>query len=131
MPRGDRTGPLGQGPMTGRGMGYCRGTGVAGFLTSRFGVGAGRGGGWGGGRGRGWRWRNVFHATGLTAAQRAAQGAAAAPAENAVPTMPAAPAAAQTAPERPPELAQLQQQADELARALDEIRQRIAAIQGQ
>jgi hypothetical protein len=23
MPRGDGTGPLGQGPMTGRGMGYC------------------------------------------------------------------------------------------------------------
>ena len=24
MPQGDRTGPRGMGPMTGRGMGYCR-----------------------------------------------------------------------------------------------------------
>ncbi|RKD31182.1 DUF5320 domain-containing protein [Thermohalobacter berrensis] len=27
MPRGDRTGPYGEGPVTGRGMGYCRGFG--------------------------------------------------------------------------------------------------------
>ena len=27
MPGGDRTGPLGQGPMTGRGAGYCGGFG--------------------------------------------------------------------------------------------------------
>ncbi len=25
MPRGDRTGPMGQGPVTGRGLGYCSG----------------------------------------------------------------------------------------------------------
>jgi hypothetical protein len=39
MPGGDRTGPLGKGPMTGRGMGYC--TGVTGF--GRFGKSRGRG----------------------------------------------------------------------------------------
>ena len=41
MPGGDRTGPLGQGPVTGRGMGFCRGFG-GGF---RRGPGYGRGGG--------------------------------------------------------------------------------------
>ncbi|MGM0681979.1 MAG: DUF5320 domain-containing protein [Thermodesulfobacteriota bacterium] len=40
MPRGDRTGPQGQGPMTGRGMGKCGGK-------------AGQGRGQGIGRGRG------------------------------------------------------------------------------
>lgn len=32
MPRGDRTGPMGYGPMTGRGAGFCTG-----FAASRFG----------------------------------------------------------------------------------------------
>ena len=40
MPQGDGTGPAGQGPMTGRGMGYC-----AGYDVPRF------------GRGRGFAWR--------------------------------------------------------------------------
>lgn len=31
MPRGDRTGPVGMGPMTGRGQGYCAGSQVPGF----------------------------------------------------------------------------------------------------
>ena len=48
MPRGDRTGPNGQGPMTGRGLGPC-GRG--------FGVRRGFGGGRGRGFGRGFRWR--------------------------------------------------------------------------
>ena len=55
MPRGDRTGPAGAGPMTGRGAGYCAGFPAPGF-AQRFG---GWGGGWGGGwrgRGRGWGW---------------------------------------------------------------------------
>jgi len=57
MPAGDRTGPLGLGPMTGRGMGYCGGFGMPGFMNPwpRWGFG------WG--RGRGWRWR--FWATGV------------------------------------------------------------------
>ena len=33
MPRGDGTGPMGMGPMTGRGMGYCTG-----YSSSRFAV---------------------------------------------------------------------------------------------
>jgi len=54
MPRGDRTGPLGQGPMTGRGLGYCAGYSVPGFANPA-GAGMGRGMAWGrgGGLGRG------------------------------------------------------------------------------
>ena len=47
MPGGDRTGPLGAGPRTGRGLGYCSGNPYPGWV-----YGPGRG--WGFGRGRGW-----------------------------------------------------------------------------
>ena len=53
MPRGNRTGPTGLGPMTGRGMGYCAGYGQPGFMTPGFGGGRG----WGRGSGRGFGWR--------------------------------------------------------------------------
>ncbi|MFC1552265.1 DUF5320 domain-containing protein [Candidatus Latescibacterota bacterium] len=55
MPRGDRTGPNGMGPMTGRGAGYCAGFSVPGFMSplGRQGQGFFRGGGRGGGRGFG------------------------------------------------------------------------------
>lgn len=52
MPGGDRTGPLGAGPMTGRGAGYCAGYGVPGYANPTFGRGLGRGFGRGFGRGR-------------------------------------------------------------------------------
>lgn len=48
MPGGDRTGPLGEGPMTGRQLGYGAGFNSPGY-TQGFGFGRGRGGG----RGRG------------------------------------------------------------------------------
>lgn len=66
MPRGDRTGPAGQGPMTGRGAGYCTGYSVPGFMNpgpGRGGAGFGLGRGFfgrGGGRG----WRNMNYAAG-------------------------------------------------------------------
>ena len=61
MPGGDRTGPLGAGPMTGRGLGYCAGYGIPGFAHG----GGGRGfGGRGMGRGRGGGWRHGFHGMG-------------------------------------------------------------------
>lgn len=72
MPGGDRTGPMGMGPMTGRAAGYCAGYAVPGYANAvpgrgygmGFGRGRGRGGGaWGRGGGRGWR--NRFYATGL------------------------------------------------------------------
>jgi len=55
MPRGDRTGPYGMGPMTGRAAGYCAGAGVPGFMNPAF----GRGRGLGFGRSRGF-WNQGF-----------------------------------------------------------------------
>jgi len=58
MPGGDRRGPLGQGPMTGRGGGFCAGYAMPGYMNT-----CGRGFFRGGGRGRGFR--RWFFATGL------------------------------------------------------------------
>ena len=69
MPRGDRTGPSGEGPTTGRGMGYCTGNNHPGFDNPRSiggrgygrrfhgGTGYGRGAGFGFGQGYG----NYYH----------------------------------------------------------------------
>jgi hypothetical protein len=70
MPGGDRTGPTGMGPMTGRAAGYCAGYPAPGYANPAFGRGFGFGRGRGGGRGR----RNWFYATGLTGWQRGAYG---------------------------------------------------------
>lgn len=51
MPRGDRTGRDGLGPMTGRGLGYCAGFDSPGYMQGGAPFGAGRG--WFAGRGRG------------------------------------------------------------------------------
>lgn len=65
MPRGDGTGPLGLGPMTGRAAGYCAGYSVPGYLNPIPGRGFwGVGRSWFG-RGGGHGWRNWFYATGL------------------------------------------------------------------
>jgi hypothetical protein len=71
MPGGDRTGPVGMGPMTGRGAGFCAGYSVPGYLNpipGRGWYGVGRGGfPRGGGRGRafggghGWWGRGGFY----------------------------------------------------------------------
>ena len=57
MPAGDRTGPNGEGPMTGRRMGYCSDSDVNDGRFGSFGFGRGRGQGRGfrsgGGRGMG------------------------------------------------------------------------------
>jgi len=58
MPRGDGTGPMGLGPMTGRAAGYCAGYPVPGFMNpygGRLGLGFGYGRGYGRGFGRGFR----------------------------------------------------------------------------
>jgi hypothetical protein len=60
MPLGDRTGPAGMGPMTGRGAGYCAGYSVPGYMNPGF----GRGGGFGRGWGRGFGWRRAGYAYG-------------------------------------------------------------------
>lgn len=73
MPGGNGTGPMGMGPMTGRGAGFCAGNAVPGYANpvggrGFFGFGRGRGfGGRGGGRG----WRNQFYATGVPGSVRA------------------------------------------------------------
>jgi hypothetical protein len=60
MPRGDGTGPMGMGPMTGRAAGYCVEYATPGFMNTLPGRGMGGGRGWGRGfgrgmgRGRGW-----------------------------------------------------------------------------
>ena len=73
MPWGDRTGPLGLGPRTGRGLGYCSGYPYPGYMNpiGRGWWGFGRGRGWFGGWGRGWRHRHWFYATGLPGWARA------------------------------------------------------------
>ena len=70
MPQGDRSGPMGMGPRTGRAAGYCAGHPAAGYANPLPGRGAYGGGGGRGGRGH----RNWYYATGLTGWQRAAQG---------------------------------------------------------
>ena len=71
MPRGDRTGPAGMGPMTGRAAGYCAGYSVPGYMNPVGGRGYwGAGRGRGSGRGR----RNWFYATGLPGWARTAYG---------------------------------------------------------
>ncbi|GAB4335500.1 MAG: DUF5320 domain-containing protein [Candidatus Abyssubacteria bacterium] len=119
MPGGDRTGPMGLGPMTGRGAGYCAGFPTAGFMNPVPGRGF-----WGGGRGRGFwgrggggrGWRHWFYATGLPGWVRAGWGAA--------PYGPYwwPPAPALT---REQEMELLRQQAEYFNEALDDIKQRI------
>ncbi len=99
MPRGDRTGPMGMGPMTGRGAGYCAGYDAPGNMNPVAGRAFGRG--WGGGRG--WRWRNRYYATGL-------------------PGWGAPPTKAQTSQA-------LKQQAEWLKEQLDDINQRLQELE--
>ena len=64
MPRGDGTGPMGNGPMTGRGAGFCAGVGMPGAASAfgRFGGFGCRRGVGGGMRGAGMQARNRFMA---------------------------------------------------------------------
>jgi hypothetical protein len=74
MPRGDKTGPLGQGPLTGRGAGPCVSGSSKGVLGQKlagdtgqsgfrgwFGLGLGRGRGGFSGGGNRRRWFNWFN----------------------------------------------------------------------
>lgn len=80
MPRGDGTGPVGMGPMTGRRAGYCAGAHEPGFLNRAWGnrhYCGGHSGGWGKGhcdgtRGGGWGHRFRYHETGQPGWQRSA-----------------------------------------------------------
>lgn len=121
MPAGDGTGPMGRGPMTGRGAGFCAGYGVPGSMNSipgrGFGMGFGRGCGMGRGGGRGWR--NMFYATGLTGWQRAAAGS---PMAGRVPPY-------ASAPTREQQLEAMKGQAEYFESALGGLRKRIAELE--
>ena len=57
MPVGDRTGPRGMGPMSGKAAGYCVGQQIPGYASPGYDSGMGRDYGRGFGRGRGRRFR--------------------------------------------------------------------------
>ena len=128
MPGGDRTGPAGLGPMTGRAAGYCAGYPVPGFMNPVGGRGYW---GWGRGRGGGRGWRHWYYATGLTGWQRAAVGwpayAAAVPQPAVYPA--AYPAAAGVGLTRDQQLDLLKGQAEYFEDALDGIRKRIEELE--
>ena len=112
MPGRNGKGPTGQGPMTGRGMGWCGGANATADVPPR---GPGFGMGWGGGRGGGWRHRNWFQATGLTGWQRAWMGLDFG-------------AAYEPDFSREQKLAELKQQASALEQALSEMKARIQEL---
>jgi hypothetical protein len=136
MPAGDGTGPMGMGPMTGRGAGYCGGYGAPGWAMPgpgrAYGAGWGRGramggrGGRRGGMGGGWRHRNRYYATGLPGWARAGY----APAWGAPPTWDYGPGLGpyDTAPSREEEAESLRQQAEWLKQQLDAIGRRIEEL---
>jgi hypothetical protein len=70
MPRGDKKGPEGEGPMSGRGAGLCAGGDAPGYKNRRGVRGIGPGCGGRGRRG----FRNWFHATRLPGWMRARSG---------------------------------------------------------
>jgi len=116
MPRGDGTGPMGLGPMTGRGAGFCAGYSAPGYANIVPGMGyGGVGKGFYGRRGR----KNQFYATGLTGWQRAYMG------------FPAFGGAYPYAPEMDPkqEVDILKNQADVLKSQLEDIQGRIEALE--
>lgn len=114
MPGGDRTGPVGMGPRTGRGMGLCGGYGTPGYANAGRGrgfFGRGRGGG-GGGGGGGRGWRHWFRATGLPGWMRFGESSA-----GVVDTLPA-----------DAQRSLLQNQADLLQRELDAIQRELDVL---
>jgi hypothetical protein len=123
MPGGDRTGPAGMGPMTGRAAGYCAGYQVPGFMNPIPGRSFG---GWGRGGGRGWR--NWYYATGLTGWQRASSGLPAFGSPPAYPLPYAAQPFAPTMTEKQ-ELDVLKGQAEYFEDALEGIKKRMGELE--
>jgi hypothetical protein len=113
MPRGDHTGPMGMGPMTGRGRGYCSGSGAPGYAAPGPERGFGMGGGWGRGMGGGRGRRSMFFSSGLPGWLRF--GPFGAPYQ---------------APDPEAEKQLLKNRADALQSQLDQIRKRLEDIEG-
>ena len=113
MPGGDRTGPAGMGPMTGRAAGYCAGYPVPGYMNPMGGRGFwGWGRGFGGG-GRGWR--HWYYATGLPGWMRFGWGGV--------------PPVAEPTPEA--EKSFLIGQAEALQAQLDEVKKRLEELEAE
>jgi len=113
MPRGDRTGPMGMGPMTGRGMGYCAGYPTPGYMNPGPGYGFGMGWGRGGG-GRGWR--HMYYATGIPGWGRFGYAG-----PGAVPPPFGAPTTEQEMDALKAQAAMLRQQLDNISQRLEEL----------
>ena len=121
MPGGNRTGPTGAGPMTGRAAGYCAGNPAPGYANVGFGnrgfgrgrgLGFGRGPGQGMGRGMAWGRNMQFQAPNAGYGFTPPYGAT-----NAVPSDPE-----QT-------LSALKGEAQSLEQSLNSIKQRIAELE--
>ena len=114
MPGGDRTGPRGAGPMTGRAAGFCAGSHMPGYVHPVGGRGnVGRGPVGGRGRGGGFGRRNQYYATGLPGWARGSYG---------YPVSAAAPTAEE-------ELAGLKQEAEHVQNTLNGINSRIQQLE--
>ena len=119
MPGGNRRVPMGMGPMSGRGNGYCAGYAAPGVVNPQPGQGSGMGFGRGfgfSGRGQGGGrhgWRHWFHATGLPGWMRFNEGGI--PAQKPDPEL---------------EKQALKNQAQALQSELDSIKQRLSEFEG-
>lgn len=111
MPRGDRMGPYGMGPMTGRADGFYIGYAMPGHANPVEGRGSMYG--WGGGFSRGRGYRHWYNATGLPGWARAGY----------YPAWGAIPFAAAPTPEQEESL--LRAQAQHLKAALADVEQRL------
>ncbi len=118
MPGGDRTGPVGAGPRTGRAAGFCAGYGMPGFAGPGFGFGRGMGFGRGGGRG----WRHRYYAAGVPGRGRGRFGYAAQNREAPPVDMP-------TEGDPRMELADLKDQSSYLQQTLDRVQRRIEELE--
>lgn len=123
MPRGDRSGPMGAGPMTGRALGYCAGYPAPGYATAGPGYGRGAGGYGGGGYGGGGRgFRHRFWATGIPGWERAGYAPAYGPPAGYAPPV---------APPPRNEAAALKAESEYLAGVLEDIRSRLAELESE
>lgn len=114
MPRGDQTGPDGQGPMTGRGLGYCAGYPNPGFMNNAFGRGFR-----GGFRGRG----RIGYGRGLGLGFRGGRGPGYYPDFYDYPPY--------SAPTKEEELQMLKNQSKSIKKEMEEIQKRISELESE
>ena len=122
MPQGNRRGPRGAGPMTGREAGYCAGYNVPGSMNFVGGAGRRRGfdrrGGYGWGGGGGMVWRHGWGGGGSASFSESVESLRGPAAFHGAP-----------APPRVSEICALRDQADQVEGALNDIRRRISELE--